>query len=385
MIAIIHGTIYPMSGDKIEDGMVLMEDGKIKAVGKDLDIPKDATIIDAKGRLVTPGLIDGHCHIGMWEEAIQFEGDDGNEMTSPTTPELQAIDSINPMDEAFKEAVEGGVTTAVTGPGSANVMGGTFCAIKTYGHRVDDMLIKNPVAMKIAFGENPKRVYSQQKKTPSTRMATAAILRQTLHKAMDYYRKKQAGKEQDYDLGMEALIPVLEKKIPLKAHAHRADDIFTAIRIAKEFNLDMTLDHCTEGHLIVEDLKKESYPALVGPTFGNRSKVELKNKSFITPGVLSKAGMKVAIITDSPVIPLHHLPLCAALAKRDGLEEMEAWRAISLYPAQIVGIDDRVGSLEPAKMRTWLFSTGIPWRMWITASPMSFADGKPVFISQSEA
>ncbi len=383
MILIKNGRIYTMAGDVIENGSILIKDGKIAEVGKDIIAPLDAEVIDAEGRMVTPGFIDAHCHLGMWEEGIGFEGDDGNEATDPVTPQLRAIDSINPMDISFEEAYQGGVTTAITGPGSANVVGGTFVAIKTYGHRVDDMIIKDPVAMKIAFGENPKRVYDSQKKSPTTRMATAAILRETLFKAKTYMEKKEsaedASKMPDYDIKMEALIPVLKKEIPLKAHAHRADDIFTAIRIAKEFDVDITLDHCTEGHLIVEDLAKEGKPAIVGPTFGNRSKFELKNKSFDTPKALIDAGLKVAIITDAPVIPLQHLPLCAGLAHNAGLDEMEALKTITINPAEIVGLQDRIGSIEVGKDADIVIFDGNPIKDIDCKTYATIIDGKVVY------
>jgi imidazolonepropionase-like amidohydrolase len=354
MIFIKNGRIFTMTGGVIEKGSILIDDGKIIEVGKDLVAPLDAEIIDAEGKMVLPGFIDAHCHIGMWEEGMGFEGSDGNEMVDPVTPQLRAIDAINPMDVAFEEAYRGGVTTAVTGPGSANVIGGMTVALKTYGKRVDDMILKEPVAMKVAFGENPKRVYESQKKSPITRMATAAILRETLFKAKAYMEKKEQGKEDpskmpEYDMKMEAMLKVLKKEIPLKAHAHRADDIFTALRIAKEFDVDITLEHCTEGHLIADYLAKEGKGAIVGPTLSNRSKVELRNLTFDTPRILNKAGVKIAIMTDSPVIPLHYLPICAGLAAKSGLDEMEALKAITINPAEIVGIDDRVGSIEVGK------------------------------------
>ena len=354
MIFIKNGKIFTMTGEVIENGCILIKDGKIFEVGKDLVAPLDAKVVDAEGRMVLPGFVEAHSHLGMWEEGIGFEGSDGNEMVDPVTPHLRAIDGINPMDISFKEAYIGGVTTAVTGPGSANVIGGMAVALKTYGKRVDDMIIREPIAMKIAFGENPKRVYESQKKSPITRMATAAILRENLFKAKNYLEKKELAKDDpskmpEFDMKMEALAKVLKKEIPLKAHAHRADDIFTALRIAKEFDVDITLDHCTEGHFIADYLAEEGKGAIVGPTLSNRSKFELKNLTFDTPRILHEAGVKVAITTDSPVIPLQYLPICAGLAHKSGLDEMEALKAITINAAEIVGIDDRVGSIEVGK------------------------------------
>lgn len=354
MLLIKNGYIYTMKGQVIEGGSILIDEGKIVEIGKDIVAPLDAEVIDAEGKMVTPGFIDAHCHIGMWEDGMGFEGDDGNEWVDPVTPQLRAIDGLNPMDRAFEEAYMGGVTTAVTGPGSANVVGGQFVAVKTYGKRVDDMIVKEPVAMKIAFGENPKRVYESQKRSPITRMATAAILRETLFKAQEYLKKKESAIEDpskmpEFDMKMEAMAKVLKKEIPLKAHAHRADDILTALRIAKEFDVDITLDHCTEGHLIADILREEGKPALVGPSLTDRSKIELRNQTFDTPRILHEAGVKIAIITDSPVIPLQYLPLCAGLAAKSGLDEMEALKAITINPAEIIGIADRVGSIEVGK------------------------------------
>lgn len=384
MIVIKNGYIKTMAGEDIENGQIIIEEGKIKAVGKDLEVPEDAEIIDAKGMLVTPGFVDGHCHIGMWEEGIGFEGEDGNEDTEPITPQLRAIDAINPLDQGFIDAIEGGVTTAVTGPGSANVIGGTFLAMKTYGRRVDDMVIKNPVAMKIAFGENPKRVYNEQHKSPVTRMAIAALLRETLYEAKQYMEDLEASKEDedkkpDFDLKLEALLPVMRKEIPLKAHAHRTDDIFTALRIAKEFDLDITLDHCTEGHLITEELKEEGKACLVGPTFGSRVKYELKNKSFETPKILFDAGIKIAIITDSNVIPIQHIPMCAGMAVKAGLPEEEAWKSITINPAEITGIQDRVGSLKAGKDADIAIFKGNPLLDVDYEVAMTIINGKVVY------
>ena len=351
MLLIKNGHIKTMTGPDLENGCVLIGDeGKILAVAEYLDAPAGTEVIDAQGALVTPGCVDAHCHVGLDNEATGWEGKDYNEMADPLTPHLRAIDSINPMDEAFDLAVRAGVTTACTGPGSANVVGGTFVAIKTHGRRVDDMIVKDPIAMKCAFGENPKRVYGQGgKKSPMTRMGTAALLRELLFKTRRYMEDKENGKNPGFDMKLEAMIPVLKGELPLKAHAHRADDIFTAIRIAKEFGVGITLDHCTDGALIAEELACEGFPAFVGPSLGSKTKIELKNKSFTTPAALHAAGVPICIITDAPVIPLQYLPMCAGLAVSAGLDVEEAWRAITINPARHIGIADRVGSLEPGK------------------------------------
>ena len=354
MILIKNGRVLTMAGEPIENGQVLVENGKITAVGENLKAPEGCRVLDAGGGYIMPGIIDAHCHAGLVEDGIGFEGMDENEATDPVTPQLRAIDAINPHDRSLREAYESGITCICTGPGSANVIGGTFVVIKTKGERVDNMIVKDPAAMKIAFGENPKRVYSSKKQSPSTRMATAAILRENLFKAVEYRNSKLKAEEEgkdapSFNFKLESLIPVLEHKIPLKAHAHRTDDIFTAIRIAREFNLDITLDHCTEGHLIAEELAKEGLPAIVGPSFGHRTKIEVQEKSFETAGVLVRAGMKIALMTDHPVIPLNYLPMCAGYAVKAGLDEKAAFEAITKNPAEILGIADRVGTLEKGK------------------------------------
>lgn len=366
MLFIKNAKIYTMAGEVIENGSILVENGKIKEIGTDLVAPLDAQVIDGKGKNVFPGFIDAHCHIGMWEEGIGFEGADGNEMTDPVTPHLRGLDALNPRDEAFENAIKGGVTTAATGPGSANVIGGTFSVIKLHGNRIDDMIVKETLAMKCAFGENPKRVYNDKKMMPSTRMGTAAKLRETLAKTVEYRDKKVAAgddlsKMPAYDMKLEAMLPVINKEIPLKAHAHRADDIFTSIRIAKEFDVLLTLEHCTEGHLIADQLAKEGYPAIIGPSFGNKSKFELNQKTFDTPGILHKAGVKIAIMTDSPVIPLEYLPMAAALAHKAGLDETEALKCISINAAEILGVDDRIGSIEIGKDADLVIWDGHPF------------------------
>lgn len=383
MILLKNGKIYTMKDEIIDNGDILIENGRIKEIGKNI-VNDNAEIIELEGRMVLPGFIDAHCHVGMFDEGMGFEGSDGNEMVNPITPELRAIDGINAMDEGFRDAYKGGVTTTVTGPGSANIIGGMFVAMKTFGTRVDDMIIKEPVAMKIAFGENPKRVYNSQNKSPVTRMATAAILRDTLYKTKEYIAKKEkANNDMDkmpaFNIQYEALERVFKKEIPLKAHAHRADDILTAIRIAKEFDLDITLDHCTEGHLITEHLKKEGKNAIVGPSLSNRSKIELRNLTFDTPKILNEAGLKIAIMTDAPVIPIQYLPLCAGLAIKSGLDEMEGLKTITINPAEIIGIDDRVGSLEIGKDADIVVFDGNPVKDIDSETYLTIIDGKIVY------
>ena len=351
MLLIKNGKIKTMVGEDIENGYVLIgDDGKIASVGSSIEESADMTVIDAEGRLVTPGCVEAHCHIGVHNSAMRWEGADYNETSDPVTPQMRVIDGINPIDETFGLAIKHGVTSACTGPGSANVVGGTFAAIKLVGNRIDKMIIKDPVAMKCAFGENPKGAYGQNgRKSPVTRMATAALLRDLLSKSKRYLEAKEEGKDPNFDMKLEAMIPVMKKEIPLKAHAHRADDIFTSIRIAKEFDVDLTLDHCTDGALIADELASEGYPAFVGPSFGSKSKIELAHKSFTTPAVLHKAGVPISIITDAPVIPLEYLSMCAGFAFSAGLPYEEAWRAITINPAKQTGIGDRVGSLEAGK------------------------------------
>ena len=381
MLLIKNAYIKPMAVPDIPDGCLLLDDfGKIAGVGKDLTVPEDATVIDAGGRLVTPGCVDAHCHIGLDNEACGWEGRDYNEIVDPITPHLRAIDSIDPMDEAFPNALRGGVTTACTGPGSANVVGGTFVAIKLWGRRVDKMIVKDPIAMKCAFGENPKRCYGQNgKKAPMTRMGTAALLRELLFRTRRYMKAQEEGKDPPFDMKLEAMIPVIKGELPLKAHAHRADDILTSIRIAKEFGVKLTLDHCTDGSVIADELAEEGYPAFVGPSLGSKTKLELINKSFTTPGVLTKAGVKVSIITDAPVIPLQYLPMCAALAANSGLDAEEAWKAITINPAESIGIADRVGSLEPGKDGDVVIWTADPMTTVGAESAVTIVDGKIVY------
>ncbi len=356
MLMLKNGMLLNVDGTW-STGDIALEKGKIAAVGVKLDHP-GAEVRDASGCYVMPGLVDAHCHIGMWEDTIGEAGADGNEITNPVTPELRAIDAINPYDRCFEEACAAGVTTCVTGPGSANVIGGQFVAMKTYGDSVENMTLRFPVAMKAAFGENPKRCYGAREKTPETRMATAAIFRKALLDAQEYVKKiekgeKDAEKVPERDLGKEMMAKVIRRELPLKIHAHRADDILTAIRICKEFNVRFTLEHCTEGYMIPKFIKKaiteQDAGIIIGPLLTERSKIELKNLTFEAPRILWENGIEFALMTDSPVIPQQYLPICAALAVREGLPETEALRCITINAAKITGIDDRVGSLELGK------------------------------------
>lgn len=354
-ILITNGRIYTMKEKNDIPSDILIENKTIKKIAKHIDRDEnhDAQIIDAKGNWVMPGLIEAHCHIGISEEKMGVEGDDCNETMKPVTPYLKAIDAINPMDAAFHYAIRAGVTSAMVGPGSSNVVGGQFVFMKTNGRRIDDMVVLEPAAMKIAFGENPKKNYSGSNMPPSTRMSIASMLREELTKANKYYLDKQAALDSnnafEEDFGMECWIPVFKKEIPLKAHVHRADDILTAIRLAKMFDLNMTLDHCTEGHLIAEHIKASGFPAILGPNLASRNKDEVQYMDFKTAGILSKAGIKVAIMTDHPVSLIQCLPLCAGLAAKAGLGIEKGLRAITINAAEICNVSARVGSLEEGK------------------------------------
>ena len=363
MICIKNGTLHTAVSKETFIADILIDGGKIVKIGKGLSAD-GAEVIDATGLQVYPGFVEAHCHIGLDGYGIGYEGHDYNELNDPVTPQVQAIDGINPFDPCMKMAAKAGVTCFATGPGSSNSIGGTFAAIKPVGTRVDNMIVKFPIAMKCAFGENPKRCY--QKQGISSRMTNAAKIREALNKAKVYKAKIEAAgddasKLPAYDQKSEALIPVLNREIPLKAHAHQANDIFTAIRIAKEFGVGLTLEHVTEGHMIVDELAKENLPLAVGPTFGHASKFELQNKTWETPGVLAKAGCHVSIITDAPVTPLHYLPLCAGLAIKAGMDEYDALRAVTINPAEHIGIADRVGSLEEGKDADVVIVDGCPF------------------------
>lgn len=387
MILLKNGCIYTMAGTTYEKGYVAIDGGKIAAVGametlREAESPF-AEIYDCTDCIVMPGMVDGHNHIGMWEDGLGFEGDDGNEDTDPIMPHLRALDAVNPLDRAFSEGLRAGVTTSVTGPGSANVLGGQFVALKMAGKCVDDMVVRTPVAVKAAFGENPKSTYHDKNQTPTTRMATAALLREALIKAKEYSRTLAEYRENpeeadkpEYDIKSESLLPVLDKKIPLKVHAHRSDDMFTALRIAKEFDIKITLEHATEAHLMTEYLNG-TVPVLVGPLLCDRSKPELRNLTPGIAGILEAAGLAPAIITDHPEIPVQYLPVSAAIAVREGMPYMAALEAVTIRPAQYTGIADRVGSLEVGKDADIAVFDGDP--LAYTSKPvMVWLNGKQV-------
>lgn len=388
IIGIWNGTVLPMAGGtftRIPNGKVFVQDGKILAVGEEKLLPpelkgKEILWLDAQGGIIMPGIIEAHCHMGITEEKKAMEGDDCNENVNPVTPFLRAIDAINPMDAAFDDAVRAGITCAMIGPGSSNVVGGQFAVVKTKGRCIDDLVIKAPAAMKVAFGENPKVNFSGMGKSPCTRMAIAAMLREELSEAREYLRKKEKGdRDFETDFEKECWIPVLKKEIPLKAHVHRADDILTAIRIAKEFDLDMTLDHCSEGHLIAEKVADSGFPAILGPDLSSRSKIEVQNMAFKTAGVLNRAGVKTAITTDHPVSLIQSLPLCAGLACKSGLPLEQAYLSITYYPADILGVADRIGSLEPGKDADIAVFTGNPMETF-TDTLYTILDGEIIYI-----
>lgn len=380
MLLIKNAKIYTMNkkDEILENASILVENGKIRKIGKNINVDEHTEIIDAKGYNLFPGFVEAHCHLGLSEDSIGEIGRDHNERFNPITPECRAIDGMYPLDITVKEARENGVTSAVICPGSANIIGGLCSAIKLHGNRIDDMIIKKDVAMKCAFGENPKTWHGGKGHAPATRMGIAALFRNELFKTKEYLKNKEEGKA-TFNLGYEAMIPVLKGELPLKVHAHREDDIFTAIRIAKEFNLKITLDHCTSGMNISDQLAQEKFPAIVGPSLGHRTKYELKSKSFKGPKILHDSGVKIAITTDSPVIPLEYLPLCAGLAHKAGLDKYEALKAITINPAEITGIDNRVGSIEINKDADFVITKNDPLINIDMGIYMTIIDGEVVY------
>ena len=383
---IINGKIFTMEdgakeSNPIENGYVRTNGKYIEEVGTMAKLrPKEQkeAVLDVKGAWVMPGIIESHCHIGISEEKIGIIGDDCNEGTSPITPTLRAIDAVNPMDAAFHDAIKAGITSVMVGPGSANVVGGQFLFMKTHGRCIDEMVVKNPAAMKVAFGENPKTCYGDKDEYPATRMGVAALLRKTLFEAMQYKKEKDNGSLEKIDFEMESWLPVLNKEIPLKAHAHRADDILTAIRIAKEFDLQMTIDHGTESHLIAEQVKSSGFPVIVGPDLTSRSKPEVQNMNFKTNRILQEHGVLFSIMTDHPVSMIQYLPLCAGLAVKQGLPLEEGLKAITINAARICGVENQVGSLRKGKHADIAIFTGNPMEVF-TETLYTIIDGEVVF------
>ena len=367
-VAIVGGRVVPIEGEPIEGGTVLIEDGKITAVGAGLAVPEGARVIGAAGSWVLPGFVEAHGHVGVHEEAEGWAGQDTNEMTDPVTAQVRALDAINPADLGFRDAVSGGVLAVNVNPGSGNPIGGQTVALKSWGRTVDEMLLRQPSGLKSALGENPKRVYGERQKTPSTRLGTAAVIRGAFVDASNYLRKideeqrkpEAERKGVDRDLKLEALGMVLRREIPWRQHCHRADDIATAIRIADEFGYDLVIDHGTEAHLLADILAARGTPVIIGPLFTSRSKVELRNRSLANPGKLAKAGVTIAITTDHPVVPIHFLCHQASLAVKEGLDHDTALRALTINPARITGISDRVGSIEPGKDADLVIWSGDP-------------------------
>lgn len=384
MLLIKNGKVMTMSGKTYDNGAVLVKDKKIIKVGENItvDDTEDYKVIDASNCWVMPGIIEAHCHIGIIEEKKGFEGDDCNEIYEAVTPYLRALDGVNVMDPAFHNALSAGITGVMVGPGSSNVVGGQFIFIKTHGRDIDNMVILQPSAMKVAFGENIKTNYDQKNKIPSTRMSIAALLREELFNAKQYNEnKKNAIKNNDsFDetFKKECWLPVINKEIPLKAHVHRTDDILTAIRIAKEFNVNLTLDHCTEGHLIANEISKSGFPAIIGPSMAIRNKIETQNANFKTAGILHKAGVKVAITTDHPVTRIQDLPICAGFAAKEGLGIEEALRAITINAAEICNVDDRIGSIEVGKDADIAIFDGNPMEVF-TKTLYTIIDGEIVY------
>lgn len=383
---IVGGRIVTMTGKDFPEGVIHIKNGRIAAIGSAKEIPvksgEQEQVLTVRDGFIMPGIIEAHCHMGITEEKKGMEGDDCNETVDPVTPYLRAIDAVNTMDAAFDDAVKAGITAAMIGPGSSNVVGGQFALLKTKGRRVDDLIVKAPAAMKVAFGENPKVNYSGQNKSPSTRMAIAAMLRRELAEATNYLAQKEharcKGEAFAIDFTKECWIPVLRGEIPLKAHVHRVDDIFTAIRIAEEFGLRMTLDHCSEGHLIAGELAETGFPAIVGPDLTSRNKIEVQNMDFKTAGILNQAGVMVAITTDHPVSQIQYLPLCAGLAVKAGLPMTEGLKAITLYPAIICGVSERMGSLEVGKDADIAIFDGNPMEVF-TRTLYTIIDGEIVY------
>ncbi|MEV6152470.1 amidohydrolase [Nonomuraea sp. NPDC052129] len=381
-LAITSGYVVPVDGDPIEGGTVLIQDGKITAVGREVEMPPGTPVVDAAGGWVLPGFVEAHGHLGVHEEAEGWAGQDTNEKTDPNGARLRALDAINPADLGFADALSGGVTTAVIKPGSANPIGGQTVAVKCWGRTVDEMLIREPVSVKSALGENPKRVYGDQNRLPATRQGVAAVIRDAFMKAQDYRARRAAaddeGKPFERDATQEILVRVLDGELPWCQHTHRADDIATALRLADEFGYRVVINHGTEGHLIADVLAERGIPVIIGPLFTSRSKVELRHRSLRNPGILARAGVELAITTDHPVVPIHFLVHQATLAVKEGLDRDVALRSITVNPARIMGLDDRVGALRPGLDGDVVIWSGDPLDIMSRALRV-FVDGREVY------
>ncbi|GAB4065453.1 amidohydrolase [Angustibacter speluncae] len=388
VVAVTGGYVVPVEGAPIEGGTVLLRDGKVAAIGAKVRVPKGARVVDATGQWVLPGFVEAHAHLGVHEEAEGWAGQDTNEMTDPNGARMRALDAINPAEEGFRDALSGGVTTAVVKPGSGNPIGGQSVALKTWGRIVDEMVVKAPAGVKSALGENPKRVYGDQKKLPSTRQGVAAVIRDAFTKAQDYRARRdralKAKEPFDRDTTLEVLVRVLDGELPWSQHSHRADDIATAVRLSEEFGYRLVLHHGTEGHLIADVLADKGIPVVIGPLFTTRSKVELRNRSLRNPGLLAKAGVTIAITTDHPVVPIHFLVHQATLAVKEGLDRDEALRALTINPARISGVDDRVGSLAVGKDADVVIWSGDPLDVMSRALTV-FIGGREVYRFDDES
>ena len=384
--AIVGGRVVPIEGDPVEGGTVLLRGGKIAAVeGPGFAVPTGTDVVDATGKWVLPGFIDAHAHAGLAEEAEGWAGQDTNERTDPVTAQVRALDAINPADQGFRDAITGGVLAINVNPGSANPIGGQTVAIKCWGRTVDEMVLREPAGLKSALGENPKRVYGERNETPATRLGTAAVIRGALVAALNYQAKLAAAasgtapdRPVDRDLKLEALGRVLRREIPWRQHCHRADDIATAMRMAREFGYDLVIDHGTEAYLLADQIAAASIPVVIGPLFTSRSKVELRNRSLANPGRLAAAGVTIAITTDHPVVPIHFLIHQATLAVKEGLDRDVALRAVTINPARILGVGDRIGSLEPGKDADLVIWSGDPLDV-MSRAERAYLDGREIY------
>ena len=379
-VAITGGYVVPVAGEPIEGGTVLVQDGKIVAVGVDVEVPEGVPVVDAAGGWVLPGFVEAHGHLGVHEEGEGWAGQDTNEMTDPNGARLRALDAINAADQGFADALSGGVTTAVVKPGSGNVIGGQTVAVKCWGRTADEMLVRNPVSVKSALGENPKRVYGEQKKLPSTRQGVAAVIRDAFTKAQDYVAKRDAAEDGVFERNTtsEVLARVLSGELPWCQHCHRADDIATALRLAEEFGYRLIVNHGTEGHLIADVLAEREVPVIIGPLFTSRSKVEVRQRSLRNPGILARAGVQIAITTDHPVVPIHFLVHQVTLAVKEGLDPRVGLESITVNPARIMGLDDRVGSLTPGLDGDVVIWSGDPLDVMSRALKV-FVEGREVY------